>query len=228
MDLPSMKRLFFLLIFSLMGVYRVDAVEDTFNNLDERQQISFFRGYLLWQEYLQKPGMAYDFEQLIAGMRAAENGVSLSFDEDNLHLRIRKFQEDLVAKQTEENLADAERFLAKIAKENAIEIIPNKLYFKCLKCGQGETVQSNSVPLLTYTVWTHNRWGETEIISMDSPLPVMLQDTIPGFAQGVAGMQVGEIRQLFIHPDLAYGSYGKFDPNLLVIFEVQVVSAESK
>jgi len=35
-----------------------------------------------------------------------------------------------------------------------------------------------------------------------------------------------EIRQLFIHPDLAYGTYGKFDPNLLVIFKVEVIDAD--
>ena len=224
-----MKRRFFLCIFSsLIGINRLAAVEAMPSNLDEKQQLSFYRGYLLWQECLQRPGMSYDLEQVIAGMKAAENGVNLSCNEEQLQAKIREFQEILLAKQTEENLADAEDFLAKISKENAVELIPNRLYFKCLQKGEGKTVQSNGIPLLTYTVWTYNRWGETKIISMDSPFPVMLEDTIPGFAQGVTGMLEGEIRQLFIHPDLAYGTYGKFDPNLLIIFKVEVVSAENK
>jgi peptidylprolyl isomerase len=196
--------------------------------LDERQQISFYRGYLLWQEYLKKPGIPYDFEQLIAGMRAAQNGENLSCDEDNLQKKIIEFQENLHAKQVKENLIDAEAFLSKIVQEGALELVPNKLYYKTLKIGEGKKVQPVDVPMLTYTVWTYNRWGEQEVISFDTPHPVMLEDTIPGFAQGVTGMLEGEIRQLFIHPDLAYGTYGKFDPNLLIIFKVEVVSKDAK
>ena len=56
----------------------------------------------------------------------------------------------------------------------------------------------------------------------------MLEGTIPGFAKGVVGMLEGEVRQLYIHPDLAYGVYGKLDPNVLVIFKVEVISADDK
>lgn len=213
---------FFLFLSSLVGICRLGATED----LDEKQELSFYRGYLFWQEHLQRPKMPYDLEQVIAGMQAAENGDKLICNEEKLHAQIRKFQEKLLAKQTEENLADAETFLAKIAKEDVTELISNKLYYKRLKNGGGRMVKSNSTPLLTYSVWSYNRWGEEEIISRDLPLPVMLENTIPGFAQGVSGMMEGEVRQLFIHPELAYGTYGKFDPNLLVIFKVEVISAD--
>lgn len=226
MDVPSMRRFFLLLVVSLI-LTKVGRAEEICT-LDEKQQISFYRGYLLWQQCLARPGMAYDFEQVIAGMRAAENGEALSCDENTLQKKMREFQENLHAKQTKDNLIDAEAFLSKIAQEGAIELVANKLYYKILKQGSGKQVQSVDVPMLAYTVWTYNRWGEKEIISFDTPHPVMLEDTIPGFAQGVKGMLEGEIRQLFIHPDLAYSTYGKFDPNLLVIFKVEVVSAESK
>lgn len=47
------------------------------------------------------------------------------------------------------------------------------------------------------------------------------------FARGIAGMKEGEIRKVFVHPDLAYGTNGKLDPNLLIIFTVELVSANS-
>lgn len=195
-------------------------------DLDEKQQLSFFRGHLLWQEYLQQPKMPYDLEQVIAGMRAAESGAPIPCDEEKLQRQIRQFQEDLLAKQTRENLADAEEFLAKIAREDTLEIVPNKLYFKRLKSGEGKIVRLDSTPLLTYTVWIYNRHGQDKIISIDTPIPITLRDTISGFSQGVAGMLEGEVRQLFIHPDLAYERHAKFDPNLLVIFKVDVISAD--
>jgi len=225
-----MKYYFFFLLFSsLIGIYRLGAKEVVLDNLDEGQQISFYRGYLLWQEYLQRPGMPYDLEQVISGMRAAQGGANLSCDEGKLQTKVRKFQEELLAKQTKENLADAEAFLAKIAEsEGTSELVIKKLYYKRLKNGLGKVVQLQSTPVLIYSLWTYNRWGETEIVSIDSPLPIVLEDTIPGFAQGVLGMLEGEVRQLFIHPSLAYGTYGKLDPNLLVICKVEVIYADSK
>jgi len=196
-------------------------------NLNEEQKISFYRGYLLWQDYLQRPGMHYDFEQVIAGMRAAEEGKSFSCDEEKLQEKIREFQESLLAKQKEDNLADAEAFLSTIAKEDTVELIPGKLYYKQLQKGSGKEIQIKSIPLLAYSIWSYNRWGETELISFEEPIPISLQDTIPGFAQGVAGMQEGEVRKLFVHPDLAYGTYGKLDPNLLLIFVVKAVCADT-
>jgi peptidylprolyl isomerase len=220
MDGSEMRRYFFFL--SLIGVCGLGAVEE----LDDTQLLSFFRGHLMWQEHLQRPDMPYDLEQVIAGMRAADKGAPVPCDEETLQAKVRKFQEDLLAKQTKENLADAEAYLAKIAKEGTTELVPKKLYFKQLKAGEGNAVQPNNTPLLTYTVSAYNRHGENEIFSIDAPRPITLRDTISGFAQGVAGMREGEIRQLFIHPDLAYETYGKFGPNLLIIFKVEIVSAD--
>lgn len=221
-------------IFTLLGLFlcfsatsRSETAEIP-TNLNEGQQISYYRGYLLWQDYLQRPGIHYDFEQVIAGMRAAEEGKCFSCDENKLQMKIREFQESLLAKQKEDNLADAEAFLSKIAQEGAVELIPGKLYYNQLQLGNGKEIQIQFIPLLTYSIWSYNRWGETELISFEEPTPISLQDTIPGFAQGVSGMQEGEVRKLFVHPDLAYGTYGKLDPNLLLIFEVKAVCANAE
>lgn len=223
MDVSKMKYNFLTLLFSgVIGLCRLEAFEE----LDDVQQLSFFRGYLLWQEHLEHPQMPYDLAQVIAGIQAAEKGTPFPCDKENLQVKIRKFQEELLAKQTKENLEDAETFLGKLVDENIIEVVPKKLYYEQLKIGEGRQVQFNSTPLITYTVWTYNRHGKEEIISIDEPFPITLKDTIAGFSQGVIGMQKGEIRTLYIHPDLAYGTHAKFDPNLLVIFKVEIISVE--
>jgi peptidylprolyl isomerase len=229
MDVPSMRYFIFLVFFlNIAGTSIAEITKKIPPNLSEEQQISFFRGYLLWQEYLQRPGVRYDFDQVINGMCAAEQGKLFPCDEEELRIKIRQFQEKILAKQTEDNLADAEAFLAKIANEGAVELVPGKLYYKRLQNGNTKVVQPQSIPLLTYSIWSYNRWGETEVISFEDPLPISLQDTIPGFAQGVSGMHEGEVRKLFVHPDLAYGTYGKLDPNLLLIFEIKVVCNDSR
>ncbi len=37
------------------------------------------------------------------------------------------------------------------------------------------------------------------------------------------GMQVGKRRELIIHPDLGYGMVGRLDPNVLLIFDLEVL-----
>ena len=40
-------------------------------------------------------------------------------------------------------------------------------------------------------------------------------------------MKEGEKRRIFVHPDLGYGTSGHLAPNSLLIFDVEVVKAES-
>ena len=52
---------------------------------------------------------------------------------------------------------------------------------------------------------------------------------IPGWDQGVAGMQVGGRRQLVIPPDLAYGPQGSpptIGPNETLVFVIDLVSVD--
>ena len=54
-----------------------------------------------------------------------------------------------------------------------------------------------------------------------------IKQSIPGFAKGMLGMKEGEKRVLYIHPELAYGLTGQLPPNSLLIFEVEIVKANS-
>ncbi len=213
---------YFLLFLVLSIISQLSGEE----SLKEQKILSFHQGQLILKE-LKDLEIPFDLEEIIAGIRAAEKGEEPPYSQKELLVQVRKFQEEMLEKQTRENLIDAEVFLAEIAKE-AIELVPNKLYYKQLKKGSGKVVKAHHSPLLTYSVWKQNRRGKRLVYSLNDPSSIELEETIEGFVKGVTGMQEGEARQLFIHPDLAYGTYGKLDPNLLVIFEVEVVSIDQK
>ena len=40
-------------------------------------------------------------------------------------------------------------------------------------------------------------------------------------------MKEGEKRRIYIHPELGYGTRGRLPPNSLLIFDVEIVEAES-
>jgi FKBP-type peptidyl-prolyl cis-trans isomerase len=194
----------------------------------ELEIFSFHKGYTLWKEQLEPMGLPCDLEQVINGLRAAHRGEELPIAEEELASFMRKFRENQLAIQVRENLAEAEFFLQRIAKEpEAVELVPSQLYYKQTKRGEGRFVTADDIPFIVYSAKTIKAGVEEEIFSPGTdPIPISFLDTIPGFAQGVLGMVEGEQRTLYIHPDLAYGSYGggMTPPNSLIIIDVCVTN----
>jgi peptidylprolyl isomerase len=146
-----------------------------------------------------------------------------SHEYERLMVRI---QEQAEAQVAVENLAEAESFL----KENAqrpgvVEIVPGQLQYRVVRQGQGMVVPDNGSPLVHYKgrFIDGSLFGSTEDDGEAMTIP--LDQTISGFARAVAGMQEGEKREIYIHPELGYGTSGQLPPNALLIFEVSVVEA---
>lgn len=180
---------------------------------------SFYQGYLFYKNHLHN----LDFDKAVEGMKAAHQGIEFDPEE------IKKYQQKLYEETKEDKLTEANQFLLTLsAQEGVIEIVPEKLYVKVIQKGNGSKVKESDSPLMLYTAKTliHNQ--EQEIHAIEEPKSILLKSTIPGFFKGVLGMQEGEKRILYIHPDLAYGSAtSKVEPNSLMIFEVGIVKIAS-
>lgn len=194
---------------------------------DDLAQLSYYRGYILWKEQLESPGIPCQLEQVIAGMRAAATGQGpVIEDPEQLTAMVRKLQTTILAKQLVDNLANADRFLADLANDtDAIELRKGHLYFKRVKEGGGPKVKADSAPILVFSSHILELKEVQDFITVSTPTRISLPTTIRGFAEGVVGMRVGEQRRLYIHPDMAYGKDGGLvGPNRLLIFDVEVSS----
>jgi FKBP-type peptidyl-prolyl cis-trans isomerase len=82
-----------------------------------------------------------------------------------------------------------------------------------------------------YTLWLTNGTMVESSKSGSTPTPIriLLGDAvnrvIPGFEEGLIGMQPGGVRQLVIPPHLAWGTKGSppVQPNANVVFEIEYV-----
>ena len=107
------------------------------------------------------------------------------------------------------------------------------LYKQDLVVGTGATAANGDTLRVTYTGWLISG------VSFDSnvgktPLPFVLGagQVIPGWDQGMIGVQVGGKRRLVIGSRLAYGQAGAgcdqlscvIPPNSTLVFDVQLVS----
>ena len=115
---------------------------------------------------------------------------------------------------------------------------PAELVVTQLAAGDGPAIAPGSTAVVHYTGWlfdpaAEDRKGAKFDSSVDRGQPFRFPlgagRVIAGWDQGVAGMQVGEKRRLFIPPQLGYGSRGAgnvIPPNATLVFDVELLGID--
>jgi len=173
---------------------------------------------------LHSTGVPIDIDALVRGMKIGCTGDSSPLSEDDCLQAIAALQEKSVSKEAEKNLAEAAEFLNHNQKQKDIVSLENgKLQYQVVKRGSGSTVQQYNSPLVRYK----GRYLNGQVFgSSDGEEVVTLDETIDGFNKGIIGMQEGERRVLYVHPDLGYGRHGFSMPNALLVFDVELIKAD--
>lgn len=118
------------------------------------------------------------------------------------------------------------------------EISPG-LTARILKSGSGDAATAGDNVEVHYTGWLYDPAAESNRGSkFDSSVdrgqrfqfPLGAGRVIKGWDQGVEGMQIGEIRELTIAPEMGYGDRGAgavIPPGATLVFEVELFGARS-
>jgi FKBP-type peptidyl-prolyl cis-trans isomerase len=104
----------------------------------------------------------------------------------------------------------------------------SELIIEDLVVGNGATAQAGQSVVVHYTGWLTNGQKFDSSVDRNDPFDFRLGagQVIPGWDQGVAGMQIGGKRKLTIPPNLAYGARGAggvIPPNATLVFEVELL-----
>lgn len=194
---------------------------------EEIRKVSEAFGHFIGRN-LKTPGINFDLESIIKGMRDGYEGKPAPMSDKEYEELMAKIQEQAFSQLSSHNLKEANDFLEKNAKAAGIVVVePGKLEYSILQDGNGSAVTEHSSPQIKYTgkFLDGTVFGSSE--ETGGPITIPLDQTIPGFSKGIVGMKEGEKRKLFVHPDLGYGTTGHLPPNSLLIFEVEVVKAQS-
>jgi rhodanese-related sulfurtransferase len=104
-----------------------------------------------------------------------------------------------------------------------------ELQVKVLQPGSGSTAQQGDQVSVHYTGWLLDGKKFDSSVDRDKPFQFKIGAgrVIKGWEQGVAGMQIGERRELVIPPELAYGKRsvggGLIPANSTLRFEVELL-----
>ena len=110
---------------------------------------------------------------------------------------------------------------------------PAELVSEDIVTGDGATAEQGDTVKVQY-VGVDYATGKEFDSSWDSGQPFTFQigagNVIPGWDQGVEGMQVGGRRELIVPPDLAYGAQGSppaIAPNATLVFAIDLLDVQS-
>lgn len=204
----------------------VQEKSDKQNNIDMIKLSEAFGHFI--GRHLQSPGMKFDLESLIKGIREGSAGSPAPMSEKEYEEMMAAVQEKAFKEMSSTNLQKADDFMKNNSKvAGVVEIVPDKLQYTLVKEGTGAIVQPHSSPMIHYTgkYLEGTVFGTSE--EMGGPITIPLDQTIPGFSKGIVGMKEGEKRKLFVHPDLGYGTSGQLPPNELLIFDIELVKADT-
>lgn len=193
---------------------------------EDMQKLSETFGHFIGRN-LKAPGINLDVDKVVSGLRKGYEGKPAPLTDQEFETMMSIVQAQAFTEMSEKNLEEANAFLQKNKKEKEITSVESdKLQFKVLEKGDGETVEKGDTPLIKYkgSYLNGTVFGSSE--ESGGPVAVPLDQTIPGFSKGLLGMKEGEKRKLFVHPDLGYGTSGALQPNALLVFEVEVLEAD--
>ena len=184
-------------------------------------------GYKIWQEET-RFNKDLILDDVLEGMRACATQANPpnNLSDKELWQILEELQQASYERCAEENLVQAQGFLAQIAKKaGTYALVDKKLYYEILAEGVGNwVVEPLSTAFFHYTIVDGKGNVLLDTRKDNQAKEVCLAEVISGFSKGVEGMKANERRILYIHPDLAYRStHWIAPPQSLLIVDVEVI-----
>src|ERR1700742_4481723 len=170
-------------------------------------------------------------EMLASGIKDALAGKP-QLTPDQIKEVMATFEKDMEQKQKqvgEKNKTEGTKFLEENKKKEGVKTTASGLQYKVLKDGNGAQPKATDTVTVNYRGTLINGTEFDSSYKRGQPASFPVNGVIPGWQEALVLMKPGAKWQLFVPPRLAYGPRGqpKIPPNSLLIFEVNLLSAES-
>ncbi|MBT3984197.1 MAG: FKBP-type peptidyl-prolyl cis-trans isomerase [Bacteriovoracaceae bacterium] len=201
----------------------------------DQQKVSYIIGRQIGGDF-RNQGIEINFDDFSQGVRSAFLAEASEVDEAETARVMNAFQQKMQAKAQEmaskmgdKNRTLGETFLAENKTKEGVLVTASGLQYRVLETGSGKSAE------LTSTVETHYEGALIDGTVFDSSykrgettsFPV--NGVIPGWTEALQLMKEGDIWELVIPSDLAYGAQGAgqaIEPHSTLKFKVELITVK--
>jgi len=219
--------------FALLALPALADAQDAPALKSEKDKLSYAMGMDLGAQ-LKSRSVDIDTDAFARGLSDALTGGKTLLTEAEAKAVIAELQKAILVKQAaeakvagEKNKSEGDAFLAANKAKDGVVTLPSGVQYKVLSAGTGPK------PTLEQTVVCQYRGTLIDGKEFDSsykrgqPATFPVKGVIKGWTEVLQLMPVGSKWQVFIPPDLAYGTRGAgadIGPNATLIFEIELVA----
>ena len=201
----------------------------------DQQKVSYIIGRQIGGD-IKKQGMEICFDEFFQGVRSSFLSEASEINEEETATIMSAFQEKMKAAHEElsseagkMNKTLGETFLAENKKIEGVNITASGLQYLILESGTGAT------PELTSTVETHYEGTLIDGTVFDSSyergesISFPVNGVIPGWTEALQLMKEGDIWELVIPSELAYGAAGAggaIEPHATLKFKIELIKVK--
>lgn len=132
----------------------------------------------------------------------------------------------------EKNKLEGQAFLAENMKKEGVKTLPSGLQYKVLTEGKGKSPAATDTVTVQYTGRLIDGTEFDSSLKRGQAATFALNSVIKGWTEALQLMQEGSKWQLFLPSNIAYGETGTvggpIGPNAALIFDVELVSVQTK
>ena len=203
----------------------------------DKQKDSYALGMNVGRGLAQQP-VDIDVTTFMQGIRDALEKHKSQLTDDQIKAALAQLQSQANTKAEAENhalgeanLKQGEEFLTSNKTKPGVVALPSGLQYKIITTGTGPKPTASDTVVCDYSGTLINGKEFDSSYRRGQPASFPVGGVIKGWTEALQMMPVGSKWELFIPPDLAYGSRGAgadIGPNATLIFEVELHSIKGK
>jgi FKBP-type peptidyl-prolyl cis-trans isomerase FklB len=196
----------------------------------DKQKGSYAVGLNIGSSLKQQP-LDIDLAALFKGVTDAKNGNKPLLTDDEVTAALKQMRDQATNKVSEANMKDGAAFLAANKTKDGVMTTASGLQYKILTAGTGAKPTKDDTVVCNYKGTFIDGKEFDSSYKRGQPAEFPVGHVIPGWTEALQMMPVGSKWQLFIPPDLAYGTRGAggaIGPNETLVFEVELISIKGK
>ena len=217
----------------LMSTLSFAATATTTTPTSLQDQISYTIGVDMGKN-LKAQAINVNPDMLSQGIKDGMAGGATLLTQQQMDAALKKFQQDMTAKQqaqfknaAAQNATDGASFLAKNKTQQGVVVLPNGLQYKIITPGTGTSPTATDSVTVDYEGSLINGQVFSTTYKDGKPVSFQVSQVIPGWQQALKMMKPGAEWMLYVPADLAYGTQGisnSIGPNETLVFKIHLIS----